>query len=238
MIRRGSRLYQIWTSMRNRCNNPNCRVYHRYGGRGISICHEWSRFATFESWALSSGYSHTLTIDRIDNDGNYEPSNCQWLTGSENAAKAMYDKKRRGDCKLNIAQVTQIKKRLLAGETCAAIAPDFGVARETINDIALCKLWSDIEPILPGVNRKNSLTMEVAIEIKNLLLTGMKVQSVAETVGCSKHAVTAINIGRSWWTLLGPDEIDYPIVKDTRYDYKNGVRYSKKQSPLSNTQVA
>lgn len=64
--------------MRMRCLNKNSSVYPYYGGRGISICDEWSDFAVFRQWALDHGYRDDLTIDRLDVDGNYEPSNCIW----------------------------------------------------------------------------------------------------------------------------------------------------------------
>jgi hypothetical protein len=88
-----SRLYHIWTNMRCRCNNPNRNNYHRYGGRGMKVCSEWNDFTNFHKWAISHKYKEGLTIDRIDNNGNYEPLNCQWLTFSENASKDNYRKR-------------------------------------------------------------------------------------------------------------------------------------------------
>lgn len=80
-------LYYVFRGMHDRCANPKHKGFKNYGGRGISVCGEWQEFAPFREWAMASGYQEHLTIDRIDNDGNYEPSNCQWLTRSENSIK-------------------------------------------------------------------------------------------------------------------------------------------------------
>lgn len=78
-----TRLYTTWSGMKKRCLNENEPCYKSYGGRGIRICDKWiHNFAAFRSWALSNGYADNLTIDRKDNDGDYEPGNCQWLTRS------------------------------------------------------------------------------------------------------------------------------------------------------------
>lgn len=75
------RLYRIWRSMISRCYISSSTEYEIYGGRGIIVCDEWRNdYLCFKSWAIQNGYSDTLTLDRINNDGNYESSNCRWVT--------------------------------------------------------------------------------------------------------------------------------------------------------------
>lgn len=83
-----SRLYGIWCGMKSRCLKSNDSAYKYYGGRDIVICPEWkNNYLIFKAWALANGYADNLGIDRINNNGNYEPSNCQWITQSENSKK-------------------------------------------------------------------------------------------------------------------------------------------------------
>lgn len=101
-----SRLYGIYHKMKSRCLTKTDKAYIRYGGRGITICDEWHNdFVVFRDWALANGYTDALTLDRQDNNGNYEPSNCRWATNT------MQANNRRSNClisykgtTLNIAQ--------------------------------------------------------------------------------------------------------------------------------------
>lgn len=80
-----SRIYRIWSDMKTRCANKNTPYFKYYGGRGITVCEEWLNFEDFKIWAFNNGYQEHLTIDRINVNGNYEPSNCRWITIKEQA---------------------------------------------------------------------------------------------------------------------------------------------------------
>lgn len=80
-----TRLYNIWDSMKQRCMNEKQKDYKNYGRRGIEVCKEWLHFNSFYTWAIQNNYNSNLTLERLDNDGNYEPNNCCWKTLKEQA---------------------------------------------------------------------------------------------------------------------------------------------------------
>lgn len=81
---KGTRLYNIWRGMIQRCEDPNQKSYKDYGGRGVQVCKEWRQdFSSFRKWAEGAGYAESLTIDRVNVDGDYCPSNCKWATRAE-----------------------------------------------------------------------------------------------------------------------------------------------------------
>lgn len=75
----GTKLYGVWAAMKRRCFNPNAAYYADYGGRGITVCDEWLEYPAFKEWAITTGYAEGMSIERIDVDKGYSPSNCAWI---------------------------------------------------------------------------------------------------------------------------------------------------------------
>lgn len=82
---RDKKLYSVWRTMLHRCNDPKRVKYRDYGGRGIAVCEEWKDANVFMDWAFENGYKTGLQLDRIDNNGNYHPENCRFVTPKENS---------------------------------------------------------------------------------------------------------------------------------------------------------
>lgn len=89
-----TRLYRIWALMKSRCCCPTDTAHKYYHDKGITVCQDWQDFVGFKQWAEQAGYQEHLTIDRISPDKNYEPSNCRWVTQTEQAKNIVHKPKR------------------------------------------------------------------------------------------------------------------------------------------------
>jgi hypothetical protein len=117
--------------MRQRCLCTTSVKYNDYGGRGIAICNEWSSFNNFREWALSHGYRKGLTIERINNDGNYEQSNCRWATMAEQNHNSR-------QTKLTIEKVKEIRQD---NRSNLVIAKEYDVSHQRIGRIKRNEIW-------------------------------------------------------------------------------------------------
>lgn len=128
-------LYLVWSVMKDRCFNERNPSYYRYGGRGITVCSEWvSDFVSFYNWATSHGYQAGLTIERKDNDGNYEPDNCTWATRTE---------QNQNKCNTKLTP-EKVKEIFLSNKSQEVLAKEYGVNESTINRIHHRKIWRNI----------------------------------------------------------------------------------------------
>lgn len=128
-------LYSRWEGIRARCYNPHANGYKYYGAKGIAMCDEWkSDFMAFYDWCMANGYEKQLDIDRIDSRGNYEPSNCRFVTKKENARKTLA-------VKLNQKLADEIMTLIKNKVSCKEIAKLYGISYSTVYLIKRKKIW-------------------------------------------------------------------------------------------------
>ena len=130
-----TRLYKIWSNMKDRCLNRNSSSWQWYGARGITVCHAWMDFSPFASWAKSNGYADDLTIDRIDSNSGYSPENCRWV-GQEQ------QQRNRTNTKLSEAAVREIRESKLPREV---LAGKYGVTPRHVSRVRSRTTWESVE---------------------------------------------------------------------------------------------
>lgn len=135
-----TKLYGIWSGMKERCTRPKHIGWHRYGGRGITFDPCWADFASFKEWALDNGYRDGLTLDRFPNpNGNYEPSNCRWATPKQQCETRVLV----GNRKLTTEAVADIRARKTSDRgVTRALAEEYGVSVTAIRDAYRGKTWA------------------------------------------------------------------------------------------------
>ena len=136
---KGTKLYQVWINMKQRCYNINDNHFTNHGGRGITICPEWTNdYIVFRDWALNNGYAEGLQINRILNDGNYEPSNCDFVPIEENC------RNRRGQKIKNMEMANEIRALHKTNKyTQKELAIKYNVSQVIINHIIKNKRWKN-----------------------------------------------------------------------------------------------
>lgn len=133
-----TRLYNIWKNMKQRILNPNHTNYENYGGSGITIYNEWLKFIPFRDWSLANGYADNLTIDRRNTNGNYEPSNCHWITHVENTQN-------RRNAKFSKNKILEIRGKYNTGKyTQKELAKEYNSTPSYISQIILKKIWNNL----------------------------------------------------------------------------------------------
>lgn len=133
--------WRVWMDMRGRCTRATHRDWKDYGGRGIVVCGRWS--GSFEAFYADMGPRplHGYSLDRINNEGNYEPGNCRWATAKEQAA----NRRHRRPIKLTADAVTAIRTRYAAGGiTQIALAKEFNVVQPIISHIVHRRFWKHV----------------------------------------------------------------------------------------------
>ena len=132
---KGSKLYNVWLSMRYRCSNENVSAYKHYGGKGIKVCEAWENdYASFKQWCIKNGYKENdgLSIDRVNPDDDYKPSNCRIISMSENSRRA-HTRDAKVNGKISVSQADEILILYYKDkQSMQKIADKFNVTKQSI----------------------------------------------------------------------------------------------------------
>jgi len=184
--------YYVWATMKARCSNPNNDNYHRYGGRGISVCESWAN--SFEQFLADMGERPDgLSIDRIDVNGDYEPSNCRWATATE---------------QMRNTSVNRLITHNGQTKTLVEWAEASGISVQTLHSRLGRWGWSFEDAISKPINstkgrsgEKNSMakyTADTIAKVKAALAAGLKGREVAKMFDMPEKTVSLIKTGRRW----------------------------------------
>ena len=194
-----TRLKKIYAGIKQRCRNPKNSNFKHYGGRGIDFCKEWEDYPAFEKWAFNNGYKDELSIDRIDVNGNYEPSNCRWAT------REQQDNNRRD----NVYEVVNGEKL-----TLTQIARKYGFTKSCIKHRYNMgdRGGKLITPLVRGVKRDGTKQKRKepkfcerdSAEAKWLSLnSNLKQSEIADIYGMTQVFVSKMKLGHCYKYLEG-----------------------------------
>jgi hypothetical protein len=178
------RLYSIWNDMKRRCNSIKNKCYGNYGGRGITYCEEWRRYLAFREWAYANGYREDLTLERIDVNGNYEPSNCCWIPRPEQ------NKNQRRSIFLEAFGERKLIVEWTKDPRCRATY--MAIRSRTLSG------WDHELAITTPVRQIHKLTYEEAKRVKSRIGQGASMTEVSTEFKIGNSTARAIRDGLFW----------------------------------------
>ncbi|MBV4423238.1 hypothetical protein [Clostridium tyrobutyricum] len=188
-----TKLWNTYYGMKRRCYNPKDKRYKNYGARGIKICSEWlNDFNKFVEWSYNNGYNDNLSIDRINNDGNYEPCNCRWATPKQQSNNRRSNI--RVNCKGKSITLKELSENIGISYQCIDARYNNGDRGKRL----IRKINTDKKVVRGSKQHLSKLSEREVKEIKRLLEKGELQVAIAQKYNVSKGAINSIYKNRTW----------------------------------------